>query len=116
MILIMLNEQLVRALANGDAETLDRVNKLPVSMRMSYGLAVDELRRKENIVPMTNGLELYVQPNKAEADENAVGEAFKCILEDKKQKEAEAEKQRQENLEKRVRQETERARAGLRGF
>jgi hypothetical protein len=112
----MLNEQLVRALANGDAETLDRVNKLPVSMKMAYGLAVDELRRKENIVPMTNGRELYVQPNKAESDENGVGEAFKRILEEKKAKEEQAERQRQENLEKRVRQETERARSGLRGY
>jgi hypothetical protein len=112
----LLNEQLVRALASGDAETLERISKLPVSMKMAYGLAVDELRRKENIIPLTNGLELYVHPNKAEEDENGVGEAFKRILEDKKAKEEQAERQRQENLEKRVRQETERARAGLRGY
>lgn len=111
----MLNEQIVRALANGDQETHDRINKLPVSMRMAYGLAVDELRRAENIVPMDNELNLYVKP-KTEADNEGVGEAFKRILEDKKAKEQEAEKQRQATIDKRVKQETERARAGLRGY
>lgn len=107
----MLNDELVRKLAMGDQETHDRINKLPISMKMSYGLAVDELRRAENIVPMDNGLSVYVRPNKAEAEGNGVGEAFKQLLDDKKQREAEAEKQRQEHLEKRVKQATERARA-----
>jgi transcriptional regulator with XRE-family HTH domain len=99
VVMKMLNEHLVRALANGDAETLERVNKLPVSMRMAYGIEIDELRRQENIVPMTNGLELYVQPNKTESEENGVGEAFKRILDERKAKEAEAEKQRKAHIE-----------------
>jgi hypothetical protein len=107
----MLNEELVRKIAHGEQEALERVNNLPVSVKMAYGLAVDEMRRKESIVPMLNGMEVYVQPNRQESEEDGVSGAFARILEEKKVREAEAEKVRKAHVEKVAKQAAERSRA-----
>ncbi|MEI2357189.1 hypothetical protein [Mesobacillus zeae] len=109
----MLNEELVRKLAHGDPEAIEKINPLPITVQMSYGLAVDELRRKENIVPMSNGMEIYVQPKQHPMDYDAVGEALKQQLEEQKAKDIEKERIRREHAEKVAKQAVDRARAGL---
>lgn len=111
-----LNPELVRKLAHGEQEALEIVKTLPANMRVAYGLAVDELKRKENIVPMTNGLEVYEQPKQHVTDPDGVGQAFKKMLDEQKAREAEAERVRKEHEEKVAQDAIARSRAGLRGI
>jgi hypothetical protein len=112
----MINSEIVRRVAMGDIEAIEEVKKLPVPLRMSYGAAADELRRQENIVPMENGMSLYVQPKTQITSNEGVGESLRRMLEEKKAKEAEIEKQRQEHAEKVAKQAAERAKLGLRQY
>jgi hypothetical protein len=88
------NQELVKALAHGDAEAHEQIKSLPLTVRMALGTAVDQLRRDENIVPMNSGFSIYEQKLLREADEKR--EAI-----------------RKEFLEKEIKAKVERARAGL---
>lgn len=107
----MLNDEIVRKLAHGDKETVEKLKDLPIPLKMSYALAADELRRKENIVPLSNGMELYVQQKVSATDRDAVGQALRERLEQERQNKERMEKARQEYLEKIAKQRAERARA-----
>lgn len=107
----MLNEEIVRRLAHGDNEAVEEVKKLPIPLKMAYGVAADELKRKENIVPMSNNMELFVQKKVNPVEREAVGEALRHHLNKLKENEERMEKARREHLEKVAKQRAERARA-----
>jgi hypothetical protein len=106
----MLNDEIVRKLAHGDKETVEKLKDLPIPLKMSYALAADELRRKENIVPLS-GMELYVQQKVNPVEREAVGKALRQHLDKLKENEERMEKARREHLEKVAKQRAERARA-----
>jgi hypothetical protein len=107
------NQELVRALANGDAEAHEQIKSLPLTVRMALGTAVDQLRRDENIVPMSSGFSIYEQkPSSYTNDEevaNALAERNRLLREAEERKE----QIRKEHLEKEIKARVERARAGL---
>jgi hypothetical protein len=107
----MLNDEIIRRLAHGDKEAVEEVKKLPIPLKMAYGAAADELRRKENIVPMSNGMELFVQQKVNPVEREAVGEALRQHLDKLKENEERMEKARKEHTEKVAKQQAERARA-----
>ncbi|CAM3160180.1 MULTISPECIES: hypothetical protein [Sporolactobacillus] len=109
------NPELIRALANGDAQALEQIKSYPLTVRMALGTAVDQLRRDENIVPMSGGgFSLYEQKPSSYMDTEAVGKAL--AERNKKLREAEElkEKIREEHLLKVAKQQATRARLGLR--
>lgn len=107
----MLNEEIVRRLAHGDKETIEEVKNLPLPLQMAYGAAADELKRKENIVPMSNNMDFYVRQKSSPVEREAVGEALRHHLNKLKENEERMEKARREHLEKVAKQRAERARA-----
>ncbi|WP_445490454.1 hypothetical protein [Niallia sp. 03133] len=110
------NPELVRALAHGDTQAQEQIKNLPTTMRMSLFIAVDDLRRKENIVPMNSeGMNIFVQ-KESPVDNDSLGQAL--AERNKRLREAEElkEKIRQEHIEKIAKQEAARARAGLARF
>jgi flagellar hook-basal body complex protein FliE len=107
------NPELVKALAHGDAEAREQIKDLPLTMRMALGTAVDQLRRDENIVPMSSGFSIYEQKKVTQEDQDALGSALATIIQRQKNAEERQEKVRQEQLEKEIKAKVERARAGL---
>ncbi|WP_163528808.1 hypothetical protein [Halobacillus ihumii] len=107
------NKELVRKLAHGDKEAQEQIKDLPLTVRMSLGATVDQLRRDENIVPMSSGFSLYEQKKVSQADHDALGQAL--AERNKRLREAEElkEKIRQEHAEKIAKEQVERARLGL---
>lgn len=107
------NQELVRALANGDTEAHEQIKSLPLTVRMALGTAVDQLRRDENIIPMNGGFSLYEQKSSSYTNDeevaNALAERNRLLRETEERKE----KIRQEFLEKEIKAKVERARAGL---
>lgn len=107
----MLNEEIVRRLAHGDKETIEEVKNLPLPLQMAYGAAADELKRKENIVPMSNNMDFYVRQKSSPVEREAVGNSLREMLDKMRENEEQQEKIRQEIAEKRAKQMAERARA-----
>lgn len=107
------NQELVRALANGDSEAHEQIKGLPLVVRMALGTAVDQLRRDENIVPMNSGFSIYEQKKVTEEEQDALGKALAERNRLLREAEENREKIRQEHLEKEVKARVERARAGL---
>lgn len=107
------NPELVKALANGEAEAQEQIKNLPLTVRMSLGMAVDEMRRNENIVPMNSGFSIYEQKkvSQEEQDElgNALAERNRLLREAEEKREA----VRKEFIEKEIKAKVERSRAGL---
>ncbi|MDA1532131.1 hypothetical protein [Bacillus cereus group sp. TH260-2LC] len=107
------NPELVKALANGDAEAHEQIKDLPLTVRMALGTAVDQLRRDENIVPMNSGFSVYEQKKVTQEDQDELGNNLAILLQRQRDAEALKEKIRQEHLEKEIKAKVERARAGL---
>lgn len=107
------NPDLVKALAHGDAEAHEQIKDLPLTVRMSLGTAVDQLRRDENIVPMNSGFSVYEQKKVTQEDQDELGNNLAILLQRQRDAEALKEKIRQEHLEKEIKAKVERARAGL---
>ncbi|HEF1906490.1 TPA: hypothetical protein R9Y97_005930 [Bacillus cereus] len=107
------NPELVKALAHGDAEAHEQIKDLPLTVRMSLGTAVDQLRRDENIVPMNSGFSVYEQKKVTQEDQDELGKNLATLLQRQRDTEALKEKIRQEHLEKEIKAKVERARAGL---
>ncbi|RHW36677.1 hypothetical protein D1B33_09760 [Lysinibacillus yapensis] len=107
------NQELVKALAHGDAKAHDQIKNLPLTVRMSLGMAVDEMRRNEKIVPMNSGFSIYEQkkvtPEEQDELGNALAEHNRLLREADEKREA----IRQEFIEKEAKAKVERARAGL---
>lgn len=106
------SEELLRALAHGDKEAQAKIKHLPLSERLSIGVAVDTLRTNENIVPMDPGNGIYAKQEQKE-DSDVLGDSLRRILDEKNAKEAEKLRVQEENLQKRAKYEADRARAGL---
>ncbi|QTB23709.1 hypothetical protein J1907_06410 [Lysinibacillus sphaericus] len=107
------NSDLVRKLAMGDAEAHEEIKSLPLTVRLSLGNAVDQLRRDENIVPMSSGMSVYEQQKSAYVDDDAVREAMQRRSEIEKVNRERQEKAREEFIKEQTRQAVERARSGL---
>jgi hypothetical protein len=107
----MLNQDIIRRLAHGDKETIEEVKNLPLPLQMAYGAAADELKRKEGIVPMSNGMEFYMQQKVNPVEREAVGNSLREMLNKMRENEEQQEKIRREIDEKRAKQMAERARA-----
>lgn len=107
------NPEFIRALAHGDAQAHEEVNKLHLPVRMAIGTAVDQMRRDENIVPMNSGFSIYEQKKVTQEEQDALGNAIAERLQREKDAEELKEKIRQDHLEKEVKYRVERARASL---
>jgi hypothetical protein len=107
------NPELVKALANGDAGAHEQIKNLPTSVRMALGLAVDKLRRDENIVPMNGGFSVFEQKKSAYVDDDAVREAMRQRMEIERANRERQEKFREEFIKEQTRLAMDRARAGL---
>jgi hypothetical protein len=107
----MLNDEIIRRLAHGDKEAVEEVKKLPIPLKMAYGAAADELGRKENIVPMSNGMEFYVQQKVDPVEREAVGNSLREMLNKIRENEEKMARERKAHLEKVAKQQAERARA-----
>jgi hypothetical protein len=107
------NQELVRALANGDAQAHEQIKNLPLTVRMGLGMAVDEMRRNENIVPMNSGFSVYEQKKVSEEEQDELGNALAERNRLLREAEERREKMRQEFIEKEVKAKVARARAGL---
>jgi hypothetical protein len=107
------NQELVRALANGDKEAQEQIKGLPLTTRMALGTAVDQMRRDENIVPMSNGFSLYEKKKVTQEEQDELGNALAERNRLLREAEERKEKIRQEHLEKEIKAKVARARAGL---
>jgi hypothetical protein len=76
-----------------------------------YGAYTMKLRRKEGIIPMANGMELFVQQKGDPVEREAVGNSLREMLDKMRENEERMEKARQEHLEKVAKQQAERAMA-----
>lgn len=79
------NPEFIKRLAMGDDEAYEQIKGLSTLEKMSIGNAVDELRRKENIVPMSSGMNIYEQKKSSYVDDDAVREAMATRMEIEKQ-------------------------------
>jgi hypothetical protein len=107
------NPELVKALAHGDNEAFEQVKGLPLIERMALGNAVDQLRRDENIVPMSSGISIYEQKKSHYVDDDAVREAMQRRMDIERENREFQEKAREEILKEQTRLAMDRARAGL---
>ncbi|SNT58748.1 hypothetical protein SAMN05444672_1747 [Bacillus sp. OK838] len=107
------NPEFIKRLAMGDNQAFEQIKDLSTLERMTIGHAVDELRRKENIVPVSSGMSIYEEKKSSYTDNEAVGNALAELIQRQKEAEELKEKIRQEHLEKEVKYRVERARAGL---
>ncbi|TDL74246.1 hypothetical protein [Peribacillus frigoritolerans] len=106
--------EFIKRLAMGDDVAYEEIKGLPLLERMAIGNAVDELKRKENIVPVDGGkMSIYDQPKSSYFDNEEVGKALAERIQREKEQAQLKEKIRQEQLEKEIKQKVERARAGL---
>lgn len=106
------NPEFIKRLAMGDDEAFEEIKGLPITERMSIGSAVEELRRTENIVPMSSRMSIY-EEKVSSYDEDGVAEAMRIRMEQEKAAQEQAEKRREEFIAKQTRLAVERARGGL---
>jgi hypothetical protein len=107
------NPEFIKRLAMGDDEAYEQIKGLSTLEKMSIGNAVDELRRKENIVPMSSGMSIYEQKKSSYVDDDAVREAMQRRMDFERENSERQEKAREEFIKEQTRQAMERARAGL---
>lgn len=107
------NQELIKALAHGDAEAHEQIKSLPLTVRMALGTAVDQLRRDENIIPTSSGFSIYEQKTSSYSNDEDVANALAERNRLFREAEERREKIRQEHLEKEIKARVERARAGL---
>ena len=114
MILTMtkFNPEFIKRLAMGDDEAHEQIKGLPITERMSIGSAVEELKRTENIVPMSSGMSIY-EEKKSSYDEKGVVEAMQRRREIEQANREHAEKVREEFIRKETEMAVNRARSGL---
>ena len=107
------NPEFIKALAHGDTQAFEEVNKLPLIERMAIGNAVDQLRRDENIVPMNSGMSVYEQRKSSIVDDDAVREAMQRQMDIARQNREFQEKAQEEFIIQQTKMAMDRARAGL---
>ncbi|WP_337050733.1 hypothetical protein [Priestia megaterium] len=107
------NQELVKALAHGDAQAHEQIKTLPTSVRMALGLAVDQLRRDENIVPMNGGFSVFEQKKSTYVDDDAVREAMQRRMDIERENRERQEKAQEAFIAKQTKLAMERSRSGL---
>lgn len=106
------NPEFIAALAHGDKEAFEQIKGLPLTERLSIGSAVEELRRTENIIPMSSGMSIYTE-KESSYDEEGVAEAMRLRMEQEKAAREQAEKAREEFIRQQTEMAVNRARSGL---
>lgn len=104
--------EFIKAVAHGDKEALAEANGLTATQKISLGTAVDEVRRKENIIPVGNFMFEEKQRNTT-LDDEALGDALAKRLQEARDKEEKLEREREESLKKQVEADVKRARSRL---
>jgi hypothetical protein len=107
------NPEFIKALAHGDNEAHEQLKSLPLTVKMALGTAIDQLRRDENIVPMSSGFSIYEEKKSSHSNDEEVANALSERNRLLREAEERREKIRQEFLEKEIKARVERARAGL---
>lgn len=108
------NPEFIKRLAMGDDEAYEQIKDLTPVQRTGIGLAVDDLRRKENIIPASSGkMSIYAETERQYADYEGIGKALAERIQHEKEVEEHKEKIREEQLRKEVEFRVQRARAGL---
>lgn len=107
------NPELIKALANGDQEAQQLITDLPATQKITLGMMVNELREKENIVPMNSGMSIYVEHESNSIDYEGIGEAMAARAKLEREAEEHKEKVREEWLKQVAEKEVARARARL---
>lgn len=106
------NPEFIKRLAMGDDEAFAQIKDLPITERMSIGSAVQEMRDKENIVPMSSGMSIYAE-KASSYDEEGVVEAMRLRMEREKEARENAEKAREEFIRQQTEAAVNRSRSGL---
>ncbi|MEH7339209.1 hypothetical protein [Priestia megaterium] len=107
------NKELITALAHGDAQAQEQIKTLPTSVRMALGLAVDQLRRDENIIPMNGGFSVFEQKKSSYVDDDAVREAMQRRMDIERENRERQEQAQEAFIAEQTRLAMERSRAGL---
>lgn len=107
------NPEFIRALAHGDKEAYEMTKTLSSSEQISLGLTVEEMRKNENIVPMSSGLSIYAQKESKYIDDDAVTESIRQRMELERENQERAEEAREKFIQEKTRQAIERARCRL---
>ncbi|MEX6700189.1 hypothetical protein ABS315_11270 [Peribacillus frigoritolerans] len=107
------NQELIKALAHGDAEAHEQIKSLPLTVRMALGTAVDQLRRDENIIPINSGFSIYEEKKSSHSNDEEVANALSERNRLLREAEERREMIRQKHLEKEIKAKVQRARAGL---
>lgn len=107
------NPDFIKRLAMGDNTAFEEIKDLPRTERMAIGLAVDEMRYKENIIPANNGMSIYDKPKSMYVDDDAVAAAMQQRMDLDRENRERQEKLREKYIEEQTRQAIERSRAGL---
>ncbi|PRS26908.1 hypothetical protein C6W19_24235 [Bacillus sp. RJGP41] len=108
------NPEFIKALAHGDTDAHEQLKSLPLTVRMALGTAIEQLRRDENIIPMSGGISIFEQKKSSYVDDEAVGKALAERIQREKELEAKKEKDREAFIEQVAKEQANRARAGLR--
>ena len=106
------NPEFIKRLAMGDDEAHEQIKGLPITERMSIGSAVEELRRVQNIVPMSPRMSIY-EEKKSSYDEEGIVEAMRLRMEQEKAAREQAAKMKEEFIAKQTKLAIERSRSGL---
>lgn len=107
------NLELIRSLAFGDKEAHEQIKDLPLPQRMALGVAVNDLREAEGIIPMNNGLSIYEESDSKKADYDAIAESMKRMMDQQRENEEHAQRIKEEHMQKEIEYRTQRSRAGL---
>jgi|GEM_PF-6951513 len=107
------NPEFIKRLALGDDEAFEQIKDLSTLERMSIGNAVDELRYKENIVPISSGMSIYEQKKSSYVDDEAVREAMQKQMDIERENREFQERAREKFIAEQTRLAIERARSGL---
>ncbi|PIC78630.1 hypothetical protein CSV75_15925 [Sporosarcina sp. P18a] len=107
------NPELIRALANGDKEAQQLTADLPASQKITLGILVNNLRDKENIVPVNSGMSIYAEQESRSIDYEGIGDAMAARMKAESDAAEKKEKVREEWIKKVAEKEVARARAGL---
>ena len=107
----MMKKDLIKALAEGNAEAYAQFDRLPSVLKISYGLAIEEYKQKQATTESSKGYTLNHKEKVSEISNDdlalAIGNRLKdsgikeAILEHQKA-EAEATKERQQAMKEKV--------------
>jgi len=110
----LFDEDFIKAMAHGDEKATELANKLSPSEKISLGMIVEEMRERENIVPMNNGFSVYQKQKSAYVDDEALSESIRTRMEREQAERERQQKIREDYIAEQTKLAIERSRAGLR--